>query len=309
MEQTPSLKDKINSESPFSSGIMVPLLILGLSILIIAGISKMLTHDKGYVTLVEELRDKTFGNRWVAAFELSKYLSNSKIPAEDIPWLEKQLLDIYTGSSSDPRTKHFLVLAAGSLRGDKSLEMLQLALKEKDPEILFGALSSISKWESLPANFNFEDVLALAGGSLIPDEALQHTALVVLTMHSRQEVIPLLQDQLTKSDSKNLRDVSAIALMYFNRWDGLSRIKELLVMPYELEASKSVQGSSVKPVLNQSLLVEANKLNIIQAAKKLSEKKIPLPLELLQTLEEIEKNDRNIQVKTRAKEVLLTLKN
>lgn len=292
-----SLKDKIRSESPLS-GITVPLLILVLSVVIIAGVSKMLSHDKGYVTLVDELRDKTFGNRWVAAFELSKYLASSQIPKEDIPWLEEQLLDIYMKSESDPRTRNFLVLAAGSLRGEKSLELLTLAFQSKDNDLLFNALTSLSKWDVLPDSFQWQNVLSLAQSQTNTDEALQHTSLVVLTKHMRSEVVPHLIENLSKSSSQNIRDVSAIALIHFNNWEGMSRIKELMILPYETT-------EQAKP--NQSLFVEANKLNIIQALQVLIKRKVAIPSEMVSVLRETEKNDSNIQVKTRAKEILLML--
>lgn len=293
-----SLKNKIKAESPFS-GITVPILIVLLSILLVAGITRMLTTDKGYVSLVEELKDKTFGNRWVAAFELSKYLSSSQIPPEDIPWLENQLIEIYKNSAMDPRTRNFLVLAAGSLQGEKSFELVELALQDNDPEVLFGAVSSLAKFKSIPDSFSWERVLQIAEGKVILDEVLQHTAIVVLTHYGRKEVTPLLQSNLASSESKNLKDISAIALMHFNLWEGLPRLQELLKAPYE----QKVEGAE------QSLNVEANKLNVIQAAKVLVDKKIPIPEQILNLLQEVEKNDPNIQVRTRAKEVLLIMKN
>lgn len=302
MEQAKqTLKEKIKSESPLS-GITVPLLIIVLSVVIVAGVSKMLSHDKGYVTLVDELRDKTFGNRWVAAFELSKYLSSSHIPKEDIPWLEEQLLDIYLKGESDPRTQKFLTLTAGSLKGEKSLALLEKAFQSTDNDILFSALTSLSQWENVPSTFNWQPIINIASTQenvhSKNDEALQHTALVVLTKHLRSEVIPLLRDNLSNSNSKNIQDVSAIALIYFNEWDGIERINELMNLPYD---------SSDKAKPNQSLFVEANKLNIIQAIQSLVKKNIKVPEKMVALLSNVEKNDSNIQVKTRAKEILLML--
>lgn len=296
-----SLKDKIKAESPFS-GIAIPILIVVLSVVLVAGITRMLTSDKGYITLVEELRDKTFGNRWVAAFELSKYLASSQIPKEDIPWLEQQLFDIYQQSANDPRTRNFLILAASSLKGEKSLSLISQALDDTAPEIIFAAVSTLPNFQNIPAEFNWKRVLEIAEGKILVDETLQHTALVVLTHFSRTEVIPVLRSNLESSQSKNIRDVSAIALMHFNLWDGFERIKSLLEAPYE---ASSAQGGQA---INQSLNIEANKLNIIQATKLLVEGNIAIPEQFLEVLKNIEKNDGNIQVRTRAKETLLMLK-
>jgi hypothetical protein len=301
-----SLKDKIKSESPFS-GIAVPILIVVLSVVLVAGITRMLSSDKGYITLVEELRDKTFGNRWVAAFELSKYLASSQIPAEDIPWLENQLLEIYKTSESDPRTRNFLVLAAGSLQGEKSLELITLALTSNDPEILFAAISNLAKFKNIPETFSWTKVLDIADGKLNTDEVLQHTALVTLTHHKKTEVIPSLKKLYENSESKNLKDVVSIALMHFNVWDALDRIEYLLLLPYEAITSKENTENVNTVNRNQSLHVEANKLNIIQASKLLIEQKMELPERLVNLLIKVESNDQNIQVRTRAKEVLLIL--
>jgi len=305
-----SLKDKIKSESPFS-GITVPILIVVLSVVLVAGITRMLTNDKGYVTLVEELKDKTFGNRWVAAFELSKYLASSQIPTEDIPWLESQLLDIYKTSESDPRTRNFLVLAAGSLLGEKSLEIINLALSSSDAEILFAAVSNVAKFKNLPESFNWSRLIDIAEGKVVMDEVLQHTSLVVLTHHKRSEIIPLLKKNAQSAESKNLKDISSIALMHFNNWDAMDRLESLLNMPYQLTPQSSSDAKSVGGQnfgVNQSLNVEANKLNIIHAAKLLVEQEQALPERFLNLLQKVEKNDQNIQVRTRSKELLLMLK-
>ena len=61
------------------SGIAVPIAIILIGALIIFGVTKMLSTGKNYRDLVEELHSKTFGNRWVAAFELSKFIASEKI--------------------------------------------------------------------------------------------------------------------------------------------------------------------------------------------------------------------------------------
>ena len=80
-----TLKDEISNPS---SGFMVPIAILIGGFLIIWGITKMLDGGtSGYKRLVEDLQSKTFGNRWVAAYDLSKYIAGNQIPKEDVAWL------------------------------------------------------------------------------------------------------------------------------------------------------------------------------------------------------------------------------
>jgi len=285
-----SLKERIQNTSPFS-GIAVPLLIVALAVLIIVGVTKMLSNDKSYVSLVEELRDKTFGNRWVAAFELSKYLASSQIPKEDYPWLEEQLIDLYKRNENDPRTRHFLVLAAGHIQGERSIELMHQALSDPDREVLFASLSSLGRLTTVPSNFNWADVIKLTSSD---DEILVHTALVVLTHHRVTAVIPILKDKLKYSEAKNIKDVSAIALLHFNSYEGFDRLVEILRAPY-------ITGQD-------SLKVEANKLNVIGAASAVVKTFGMLQPNLVVILQEVAKADQNVQVSLRAKELLLTLK-
>jgi hypothetical protein len=77
---------KILESSPLS-GIAVPIAIVLVGGMIIFGVTKMLSSGKDHRDLVEEMNSKTFGNRWVAAYELSKFLAAQKIPKEDMPWV------------------------------------------------------------------------------------------------------------------------------------------------------------------------------------------------------------------------------
>ena len=65
----------------------------------------MLTTDRSYQDLLTEMESKSFGNKWVAAYELSKVIASSQVPKEEIPELIKRLGYIYKSSSVDPRTR------------------------------------------------------------------------------------------------------------------------------------------------------------------------------------------------------------
>ena len=105
------------------SNFVIPLAIVLIGSLIIFGITKMLQNDRGYKDLVRDLHSKTFGNRWVAAFELSKVIS-SKSVKEDIPWLIENLDDLYE-SAVDTRTKNFIIVALGSLGDENGVSTIQ----------------------------------------------------------------------------------------------------------------------------------------------------------------------------------------
>ena len=124
-------------DNPVASGLVVPIAIVLVGALIVFGVTKLLSTERSYKDLVREMHTKTFGNRWVAAFELSKLISNSRIPKEEIPWLLENLTEIYD-ESQDPRTRQFTVVAAGALgspnaamlfsRGVKALEAREYSL-------------------------------------------------------------------------------------------------------------------------------------------------------------------------------------
>jgi Sec-independent protein translocase protein TatA len=85
---------------------MVPIAIVLVGALIIFGITKMLSTERSYKDLVQEMQSKTFGNRWIAAYELSKQIISEQIPEEEKPWLVENLADIYK-NTPDPRTKFY----------------------------------------------------------------------------------------------------------------------------------------------------------------------------------------------------------
>lgn len=109
-----SEQKKMLESSPFS-GIAVPIAIVLVGGLIIFGVTKMLSSGKNHRDLIDEMNSKTFGNRWVAAYELSKFLASSKIPKEDMPWVIENLSKVYR-ETVDSRTRNFVVLALGSLK-------------------------------------------------------------------------------------------------------------------------------------------------------------------------------------------------
>ena len=105
----------------------------------------MLENDRGYKDLVRDLHSKTFGNRWVAAFELSKVIS-AKIPSEDVPWLIENLEDLYS-TAVDFRTKNFIIVALGSLGDSRGVPTIQKGLVESDSSTQFSLCGGIGRYK------------------------------------------------------------------------------------------------------------------------------------------------------------------
>jgi hypothetical protein len=175
-ENIPPLKNKLNK--PSSVSLSMPITILVIGALIVFSINKMLSTDRTYKDLVNELHSKTFGNKWVAAYELSKQLNSSQIPIEDYPWLIENLSDAYK-ESIDPRTRGFIIAALGSLKNTATLPVVLIALKDSNTEVKFHALVAISNmpkgividWSLVTDFLNSED------------ELLKQTAILTLATH------------------------------------------------------------------------------------------------------------------------------
>lgn len=289
---TQLLKDKIKNASSFS-GVSVPILIVLLATFLVWGIGHLLQNSKDYTSLVEELQHKSFGNRWVAAFELSKYLSSSRIPQEDIPWLVQQLEDLYQDNAEDERTRHFLILAAGSLKNKLTLPLIEKSLSDQDVQVAFAGLTSLGQFsEGDLNNFDWSKVKKILASS---DDVAVQTAIAVVALHGVTslvgDILPLLQHQ-----SVSVRYAAAIGLLYLGNISGLHLISEILFL-----AAEKRPGFS-------ELQIEANKLNVITAATKYHVRYGKLPDLLTQNLLRLLQDEKNVLIKSKTQELLLLLK-
>jgi HEAT repeat protein len=281
-----SEEKKILESSPFS-GIAVPIAIVLIGALIVFGVTKMLSSGKNHRDLVDELNSKTFGNRWVAAYELSKFLASSKIPKEDIPWVIENLTKVYK-ETVDARTRNFVVLALGSLNNPLSLQTLNLGLADSDSQVRFnsvvaiGNMSSVEqvKWDLLEECFNQNE-----------DSGLKQVALFTLASHKRpgseEKSITLLN-----SSERSLRFAGASVLVQFQRSEALPTLQEIFALRYDVAKSGELNGAQVEG-LKYSILESIEK-NKWREASSLVEQAL---------------SDSNIRINTKAKQVLNILKN
>jgi HEAT repeat protein len=278
---------KILEKSPLS-GITVPILIVLVGALIVFGVTKMLSTGKDHRDLVDELNSKTFGNRWVAAYELSKFLAAKKIPQEDIPWVIENLSRVYF-ESVDNRTRNFVVLALGSMGNPLALPVLNRALEDQDPQVQFNAVTSIGNM-STTENIEWTKIEALVGQEL--DPGLRQVSLLAMAAHNRpnieEKALPLLQ-----SSEKNLRHAAAIVLISRKRTEAIPVLEEIFNLRYDIAQAGELNGAQV----------EGLKMNALENIEKSNWNA------LVQMVEKVEANDTNIKVSTKAKQVLKVLKN
>ena len=280
-------------ENPWVGSIVVPLAILLTGALIVFGVTTMLSTDRSYKDLVQEMQSKTFGNRWVAAYELSKVLATSSVPKEDVPWLIENLGAVYD-ESSDPRTREFVIAAFSSLDNELTLPWLIDALEDDSPKVQFHAIVAIGNMSSEKLD-NWEPVYKLLNSD---DHALRHAAALSLATHevdnANDRIVQLLSDPV-----RGVRLAAATALITYKDKRALPLLKEILL----LEAPPQGEVQSPQDGLFNSIEVANLKINVMNSLKRSGWD------ELTPTLEQLVEQEVNKQVVTRAQEVLNQLKN
>ena len=284
---SPMPPKKILESSPMS-GIAVPIAIVLVGALIIFGVTKMLSSGKNHRDLIDEMNSKTFGNRWVAAYELSKFLASSKIPKEDMPWVIENLSKVYY-ESVDARTRNFVVLALGSLKNPLSLNVLNKALEDQDSQVKFNAVVSLGNMDK-GSTIEWKKVEALLQQN--EDPGLKQVALFNLAAHQQPQVEALALPLLSSSE-KTLRYAAATVLIHYKRQEVLPILEEIAQLKYDNVTPGELNGAQVE-ALKTNLLenIEKSKWNALAGLVKI-----------------LESNDTNVRVQTKAKQVLKLLKN
>ncbi len=276
-------------ENPIANGIVVPIAIVLVGAVVVFGVTKLLSAERSYKDLVREMHTKTFGNRWVAAFELSKLISSSQIPQEDIPWLVENLSEIYD-DAQDPRTRQFSVVAAGALQTNDSVSLLEKAISDTDDKVRFHALVALGNMPRGVAFTKWNEVLGYLNNS--EDIGMMQAATLALATHR----VPQAESELVKllhSENVVLRFTVASALVNYKNEKALPTLTELL----KLEPGKAQNGS-----LNEDQVI-ALKLSLLNSIKN-NEWNV-----LREEIQRVANSDKSLKVVESAKDVLKTLKN
>lgn len=258
--------------------------------LIIFGVTKMVSTDRSYKDLVREMKSKTFGNRWIAAYELSKRINSSKVPEEDIPWLIENLEEVYQGAK-DPRTKEFIVVAMGALNRPETIEFQHKVLDVNDGKLNFHALVALGNMKN-PVGADWEKVMKFLSS---PDAGLQQAAILALATH---KVLAAKQDisVFLTSPSRSLKYASALALINYKDERALPVLNEILLIPTKDRQVKDTAELDANEVVGL-------KLNILHAVQREKWNSVN------DTLQKLAANNDNKKVSLKAQEVLKLLKN
>jgi HEAT repeat protein len=272
-------------ENPFLGSLMVPIAIVLVGALIIFGITKMLSTERSYKDLVEEMQSKTFGNRWIAADELSKQIIAEQIPEEEKPWLVENLADIYK-NTPDPRTKNFIVVALGTLQTPLGLPVLTQALSDEDHELRFQAVVALGNLKNV-AEFDWTKVSAFLIGD---DAGLKQAAIYALATH-RVVAAKAEIEKILSSDNPSVKYAAAIALINYRNEKALPVLQEILELKEKMV-----------PAVFTDPQIESLKLNLLETLSKESWQALnPLLIKL-------ESDEKNIRVISKIRDSLNKLK-
>ncbi|MGZ3788468.1 MAG: HEAT repeat domain-containing protein [Bacteriovorax sp.] len=287
---TPQGTQKKLLENPFVGSLVVPIAIVLVGALIIFGITKMLSSERSYKDLVEEIQSKTFGNKWVAAYELSKQINSSQIPKEDYPWLVANLTDAYK-NSVDPRTRGFIIAALGALKTDVALPTLQLALSDQDMDVKFHAIVSLA---NMPKGIKF-DWTKMSELLNSDKPILKQAAILALATHGVPEAQSPIRE-LLRDPSLTVKYAAATALISYQDEGAISTLKEILLIPYP-----DAKARVLPPALDAQQITDL-KLSVLDTLRKYDW------AVLNEIILEVANKDQNNSVATKAKEVLNLLK-
>lgn len=286
---TPQSQKKI-LENPFVGSLVVPIAIVLFGSLIIFGITKMLSSERSYKDLVLEIQSKTFGNKWIAAYELSKQINSSQIPRADYPWLITNLTDAYK-NSIDPRTRGFIVAAIGALKTDLAIPTLELALKDIDLDVKFHAIVSLANMPK-EIKFDWTKLLPLLNSN---EAILKQATILALATHAVAEAEAPIKE-LLNDPSIIVKYAAATALIPYKNESAIPVLKEILLLSYP-----DAKARVLPPALDAQQITDL-KLSVLSTLQKNEWRA------LNEIILEVTNKDLNNSVATKAKEVLNLLK-
>ena len=223
-EFTPQRKSKRKAlENRWIEGLTIPVAIILVGALIVFGITKMLSSGKDHRDLVREMESRTFGNRWVAAFELSKLVASGGIPPSEIPWLAENLGSLYT-QTLEPRTQNFIIITLGALKHPSVLPILESALDSKDNTIVFSAVVAVG---NLPEGMDIHHWPKLISKLQAEDEGIRHATVLALATKKVQGAQQLIEEKL-QDPSLSVRYGAALASIPYHSKKAEPMVREMI---------------------------------------------------------------------------------
>ena len=283
-------KEKKALDNPFLGGMVVPLAVVLVGALLIFGVSKLLTPERNHIELVRELKAKTFGNRWIAAYELSKLIATSKIPESEQAELIEDLTELYD-SSRDPRTKKFLVMAVNALKDPKKLELISKATQDPDRDIKFHAIVALANSDK-SLSPDLTPLKKIVENPTAQDPGMLQASILGLAHHVTPEADSMIRKLLGHSNFK-VQMAAASGLINYKDEAAVEKVSQILLSGPEYFQNYGVTKDEAAAV----------KVNMIETIGKMNWTR------LKNTIEKVRQNTDDIKVAGKAAEILEKFKN
>ena len=210
-------------ENPIVGAAVVPLAIILVGTLVVVGVTQMLGSDQSHRSLVRTLQSKTFGNRWVAALELSKLITAEGIPKSEIPWLVENLEQIYTNAADDLRSRNFIIVAVGALKDERAMPLIYRGLDDDDPGVRFHAVVALGNMER-GENIQWSKIIDFLQSA---DILLCQAAVLTLATHRVPAAEEKIAALLVHAEQK-LRYSAALGLINYKNNRAVPVLREIL---------------------------------------------------------------------------------
>ena len=231
-------------DNPVLGNFIIPIAIVLIGAFLVFLFQRLLQTEKSYKELLTEMNSRTFGNRWVAAFELSKLIAANKIPEAEIPGFIAGLEGNYKIANGE-REKLFIVAAAAGLKRPEAKHLLIRALDDFDQTIQLHALVGIG---------NLPEVEDLPEAKIISflnseDEGIKIAAIFTVAQHQLMSGVKSLQ-VLLESNNTKVKWAAISALVNFGNEVVLTPMADLL----KLKAGSGPGSVDGLKVAKQNLL-------------------------------------------------------
>ena len=234
--------NKLKEESPpviktaLISSIVMPAVLALVGGLVVYFISQILTDKRDHRYLMREVRTRTFGNRWISAYELSKYLLNNRIPESERPWVMENLIEIYTKAKkgSDLRLQKFSLVALGTFKEATIVSTVSDAVFSNKPELMFHGLRILG---NMTPGITFSWQKFLSNIHTLKDPGLVQLAIFTL-VHHRVAGRSAAFLKLLKHKKRAVAYAASVGLIEFKAPEAVPLLREIL----NWEISKNMQN-------------------------------------------------------------------
>lgn len=212
------------SSSAFGS-VLIPIGIVALGSLIIWGVSALLMGTRDHNDLLRDLKAKSFGNRWVAAYELAKYIATESVPVEERPQMVADLVSLYE-TAQEVRLQKFVMMALGGIKHPYAYAALYQGLKNPHADVVLMALIGISGAPKI-AEEQQGNLLNLVNHR---DAGVRQTLALLLDRIPSEETHQALK-VLYRDERRPVRYSAAAALCHYQDPLIEETVKEILTLP------------------------------------------------------------------------------